>query len=194
MNNESFREEMRYEYPELTTESVVLDCGGYEGRFAEEISRRHGCHVHVLEPVRAFYERTRERVKEWPKVKVWPFGIGGQTKDELFRIKGDMTGVYADGGGDLEWVQLWGINHLWRILEAREIDLLKLNVEGAEFPVLTSLTDLGMPEWFKNIQVQWHGVAPRAGERRESIMQELGKTHALTWDFGWTWQNWRVRQ
>ncbi len=191
MTSEPFREEARYEYP-LTPDSVVLDCGGYEGTFAAEISRRYNCHVHVLEPIQAFYDRTRERLKDMPKVKVHHLGIGGETKAAWFFIKGDMTGAFQ-GEGDMERVMLASPLLCLTLVDCSEVALLKLNIEGAEYEVLETMLAKRLVRRFRNIQVQWHSVAFNAENRREKIMAQLAETHELTFDYGWTWQNYRLK-
>lgn len=191
MTTEPFREEIRYEY-DLTPDSVVLDCGGYEGTFAEEISRRYGCYVHVLEPVKAFYEQTFQRLKAWLKVRVYNFGIGAENDSVQFHIKGNMTGSFT-GEGETESVLLGSPKTILELLGSQTIDLLKLNIEGSEFEVLENIIGIGLAERFRNIQVQWHGVVPDAVERHEAITSRLSETHELTWDYGWTWQNWRIK-
>lgn len=186
-----FREEMRYEYPELTPDSVVLDCGGYEGRFAEGINDRYNCYVHVLEPVKEFYERTRDRLKGRENIHVWPFGIGATTQDQVFGIKGDMTGVFANG--EFECVQLLWWKACLKWVSPRSLDLMKLNIEGGEFGVLEDMLRHEGVKSVRNIQVQWHDVAPKAAARRNEIIRCLQGTHELTWDFGWVWQNWKIK-
>lgn len=191
-----FREEMRYEY-ELTPDSVVIDCGGYEGRFAEEISRRYGCWVYVHEPVREFYERTRDRLAPWGRVAVIHSGVGRQSEFSSFRVKGDMTGEFADGTGSVERVDLEDAARVIPInlsgVERPSVDLMKLNIEGGEFDVIERLLECGLMPKIRNLQVQWHPVVADAEQRREAIMKRLAETHELTWDFGWVWQNWRVK-
>jgi FkbM family methyltransferase len=196
MNSAPFTESMRYDYPDMTADSVVLDCGGFEGTFAEGISQRYDCTVHVLEPVRAFYERTRERLKDRPKVRVWPFGIWHWTTMLPMKVCGDVTGAYRQEGQDESVLVLRAVD-LGRSL-ARKVDstlhLLKLNIEGAEFDVLESLLDHGAVWRYENIQVQWHDVAPNAEARRDKIIERLSVSHELTFDHGWVWQSWRARK
>lgn len=190
-----FSEELRYIY-DLTPDSVVLDCGGYEGTFAEGISQRYDCHVHVLEPVRAFYERTRERLKDRAKVRVWPFAIWHWTTMLSMRVCGDVTGAYRAEGQDEDVLAVRAVD-LGKALSRKSdglFHLLKLNIEGAEFDVLETLLDHGEIWRYENIQVQWHDVAPAAESRRNKIIERLSSSHELTFDHGWVWQNWRIKK
>jgi FkbM family methyltransferase len=188
MNTEPFREEMRYEY-DLTPESLVVDCGGYEGAFAEGICRRYGCSVRVYEPVPEWAERIQERLKPWPKAKVFALGIGPCDGSLIFRIKGDMTGEFV-GEGQLVSAHLV---QPATVICQDDVDLLKLNIEGGEFAVLETMLNQGLMALVNNLQVQWHDVAPAAELRRNAIIARLSETHELTFDHGWIWQNWRIK-
>lgn len=183
-----FREEMRYEYP-LAPDSVVLDCGGYEGRWAAGIHERYGCTVHVLEPVKRFYQQIVQRFAGNDKIHVYNLGIGGRSETVLFFIKGDMTGAYAENP-DADLVHLEAADSLLRMLDIVELDVLKLNIEGGEWEVIPRLIETGEIKRVKNLQVQWHNVGLGNRTMFDELQVELTLTHHLTFDAGWVWQNW----
>lgn len=188
---ENFTEDLRYQY-DLTPESVVLDCGGYEGRFAAGIYDRYGCTVHVLEPVKHFYDGIVLRFgADHPKVRVHNIGIGSTCRTDRFSIKGDMTGPYADNP-ETESVSIVGVDRLFSVLGLWLIgvDVMKLNIEGGEFETIEALMDGKMINNVRNIQVQWHSVVPDYQARYDALQAKLAQTHHLTFDHGWVWQNW----
>jgi len=191
---ENFREEMRYEYPSLNTDSVVVDCGGYEGRFADEIFRRYGCTVHVLEPVKRFHDEIVRRFGEHPSIFAHNVGIAAEgPTTATFRIKGDMTGAHADQGEEVE-VKLVGVVYFMEYFAPDGVDLFKLNVEGHEFEVIEKLIDSGVIAKVRNLQCQFHNVVPNAQARYDALQKKLAETHHLTFDHGWVWQNWERNQ
>jgi len=188
-----FTEEMRYEY-DLTPDSVVLDCGGYEGRWAAGIHDKYGCHVYVLEPITKFFDNIAKRFSGNPKIHLWNYGISMEGQPETMSIKGDMTGRYANNPECVE-VKTFSPQQIFGIIN-KDIDLMKLNVEGAEFGVIEIMT-VYSPELIKcvrNLQVQWHDVAPNAQSRYDVLQKKLAETHHLTFDHGWVWQNWEINQ
>ena len=70
------------------------------------------------------------------------------------------------------------------------IDLIKINIEGDEFPVLKSLIDNDVIHMFKNIQVQFHQFIPDSVNLRNWIREKLTLTHKLTYDYEFVWENW----
>lgn len=182
-------EAMRYEY-DLTPDSVVLDCGGYKGEWAEEIHRRYGCTVHVLEPVKEFFDRIVARFgPDHPKIHVHQFGVGEFSGSAEFGIQNDSTGQFS-GSAEREIVMLHSIGATIRALNLGTISLMKLNTEGAEFSVIEALLNTGLIDRVDAIQVQFHDCAPDSKRRYEVIQERLAETHFLTLYTGWQWQSW----
>jgi len=175
-----FTESMRYEYP-LTPDSLVVDVGGYEGRFANTIVEKYGCRVWCFEPV--FYEDIRSKLH--PSILIFEKGLAGSNRTELMHIKGDSTGVFADG--EAKRVEL--VDIVDAIQEP--VALLKLNCEGCEFEILEALLERGNPLLYDNIQVQFHGVVSDAEDRWLKIRLQLLDTHELTYDAPWCWENYK---
>jgi hypothetical protein len=47
---------------------------------------------------------------------------------------------------------------------------------------------------FKNIQVQFHDfIIENATERMENIQKQLAKTHKITYQFNFVWENWQLK-
>ena len=188
-----FEENDRYVY-DLTPDSVVLDCGGYEGRWTAGIFEKYGCHVYVLEPITQFFDNIAKRFSGNPKIHLWNYGISMEGQPEKFSIKGDMTGRYADNP-EMQDVLTFSPQQIFGIIN-KNIDLMKLNVEGAEFGVIEMMT-IYSPELIKrvrNLQVQWHSVVPDAQSRYDALQKKLAETHHLTFDHGWVLQNWERNQ
>ncbi len=186
-----FHEDDRYDYP-LTPDSVVLDLGCYEGTFAAKIHEKYGCQVFAFEPVTPFFERCRDRFNgHHPKVIVLNLAVGGKEGEVEGRIKGDMSGLYADQGEPWK-AKMVTMRQALQFVGPRVVALLKINIEGGEFDLLEDMVRDDLMKNFDNIQVQWHAVVPNAIERYKDLQGELSKTHHLTFDAGWIWQNWRL--
>jgi FkbM family methyltransferase len=187
-----FEESDRYEYP-LTPESVVIDLGCYRGDFAAQIHEKYGCRVFSFEPVAPFFDRCSERFKGHPKITVMNLAVGGENREVEGRIKGDMSGLFAGDGEPWKCRMIRGVG-IFSLLNIDEVDLVKINIEGGEFDLLDDLVDSHVLHRFRNIQVQWHDVVPDARTRFEALQADLAETHHLTFDHGWVWQSWRLRE
>lgn len=199
-----FTESLRYEYP-LTKDSLVIDCGGYEGNFAFQIAERYGCHVVSYEPIRRFHQKFVARLLAERADKVAPafvvmvrVGVGATMRSEEFTIKGDMSGIVADGE-EKETVQIMPIAAVidgWlKEFDLTTVALLKLNIEGMEFETLEALLDAGYVSRIDHLQIQWHSVVPQFESRREAIRKRLAITHQPSWELGAFdngWDGWRI--
>lgn len=181
-----FVENMRYDYP-LDCESYVIDVGGYEGRFATILHRGYGCDVDVYEPVNKFFLDCVRNLQPYPIIRVFNYGIGGSERDETFHIETDRTGIYANGGS--EQVKIKDIKDVI----TRNVDLIKINIEGMEYELLERVIECDLQTKLKNIQVQFHRIGDNYEERYEKIKEKLLETHELTFDYPFVWQNFRLK-
>lgn len=185
-----FHEDDRYDYP-LTPDSVVIDLGCYEGTFAAKIHEKYGAKVFAFEPVPQFFERCFNRFQgKDAKIIVFNFAVGGEAGVVDGKVKGDMSGQFADQGEPWS-AKMVTMKHALEMIGASKVDLLKINIEGGEFSLLEDMLLTGLLPSFDNIQVQWHSVVPNYQERFDALQGELAKTHFLTFNAGWVWQNWR---
>lgn len=184
-----FNEEMRYDYP-LTPDSLVVDCGGYKGDFAVKMHDKYGCVVKVFEPIDEFYKQICYRIRDRGRIKVFPVAIGSSEREQKIYLSDNSTGLFKES----EFALVAIIKPLCFFNIQRPVDVLKLNIEGSEFEVLENILQTGTEKQFKNIQVQFHQVVPDYEARYEAIRAKLLKTHELTYDFPWHWQNFRLKE
>lgn len=185
-----FSEDLRYAYP-LNADSVVVDLGCFEGTFAAKIHEMYGCRVFSFEPVPSFYDRCFLRFARNSKIVVMNLAVGNRDGEVTGCIRGDSSGIFAKDGE--EWkARMVPMSTVMQMLGLKKVDLLKINVEGSEFDILENLTAQPLIGLIENIQVQWHDVVPNAIERYKDLQAALSKTHHLTFDHGWVWQNWKI--
>lgn len=182
-----YSEELRLTYP-LSPSSLVVDAGGYKGDWAAEISRRYGCEVHVFEPVGEYHRRIVERFARNTQIVVHHAGLSNEDCSVEFGIQNDSTGRFATAE-ERERVRL--LDAALVVAGMGDIDLMKLNIEGSEFPVVERLISSDMIGRVRDLQVQWHACAPDAHSRFDELQVALARTHFLTFDSQWVWQNWR---
>jgi FkbM family methyltransferase len=191
----AFTENFRYTDYDLTPDSVVIDCGCYEGKFARLISERHDCRVLAFEPIPQFYEVCKTNLAPYRKVELFNLGVSGSTRDEIWAIKGDSTGMVSTGDIRVP-VSIRDIAEVFAEFGLTSCDLLKLNIEAAEYSVILRLIDTGLIGGVKNLQVQWHSVLPSYAAARAHLEECLLVTHERTWergDFDNGWDNFRLK-
>lgn len=184
---------LRLDYP-LTRDSVVIDAGGYEGKFAALIRERYDCKVHVFEPVPAYVERLRRRFQDDPEVSIHPYGIGGRGSSAIIAVAGDASSAHRPNlSTECIEAPIRSIGEVVELLNIQDIALFKINIEGAEFDLLDTLIQSGLVEQVADIQVQFHDFIPLAHERMLDVRRRLSETHYPTYMFSFVWENWRRR-
>lgn len=173
-------EHIRYEY-DLNPTSRVIDLGAYKGEWANELHNRYGCKVVVVEPT--------EYINDFRNGIIVNKAAGTHNGIMSFGGRAYYTSSFETGDHEYESID---INNL--IEQYAIIDLLKVNIEGAEYDVLNHIIGAGLHVRIKNIQVQFHQIDGVPYERwYDEISKQLSLTHKLTWHYPFCWENWALK-
>jgi len=181
-----------------TAESIVVDCGGYKGDWAHDIFERYKSRVLVFEPVTHFADGIRARFKSNSKVETFTFGLGDANETAHINLSENASSQFARkfwpfGGASEPTVEI-KIRKFAEFMDEAGItyvDLMKINIEGAEYDLLDHVIASDWAPRIRDIQVQFHDFVPNASERRERIRAVLRATHHTTYEYPFVWENWR---
>ena len=174
----------------LTDKSVIMDLGGYTGVWAQQMIDKYNPNVYILEPVTKFYEGMVNKFSNNSKVHLMNVGIGTEDKDGFIFMSGDATSSNLANGESISVkfnssdtiLGKWGLN---------EVDLIQINIEGDEYPLIEHKLETGSINKFKNIQVQFHLGIENDVERREKIRDGLTKNgFKNNFDYPFVWESW----
>lgn len=172
-------EHLRYEY-DLTPASIVIDLGAYRGEWANEIHARYGCQVVVIEPT--------EYIRNYQHGPIINKAAGTHNGKISFGGRAYYTSAFEPGDHEYECVDVNSI-----IEQYADIDLLKVNIEGAEYDLLQHIIGAGLHTRIKNLQVQFHQIVGVPYEKwYNEIADKLAVTHKLTWHYPYCWENWKL--
>jgi FkbM family methyltransferase len=177
---------------DLGPESLVFDVGGYRGEFVEQVTARFDCRVHVFEPVPQYCAEIREKLGGNPKVTINCVGLSDTTRTETISVDGAASSVVKQAGERTE-IRLVDIGEYLAPMGRPRIDLIKINIEGAEYALLERMHELGLIERCRDIQIQFHDFVGDAEARRDKLRRMLAATHDLTYDYYFIWENWHLR-
>ena len=96
-----------------------------------------------------------------PKVNVHNYGLGGEDRSEKIALKDNASSIYKSDGF-LEEIEIVDVVRWLTENEIKDIDLIKINIEGGEFELLEKLIEHDTLIHFRNIQVQFHDFVPNA--------------------------------
>lgn len=184
---------LRIDYDNLNENSIVIDLGGYKGEWASNIYSKYLCNVFVFEPASRFYQQIKKRFERNPKIKLYPFGLGSQDKEEKIYLNAESTSIHKKKGTP-ENISIKNFATFLKQNDIKKIDLIKINIEGSEYDLLEFLIENNLIEQIENIQVQFHNFVENAEARMKKIQNNLAKTHTLTYQYNFVWENWKLKR
>lgn len=178
---------------DLNENSIIFDVGGYKGEFASDLFCKFNASIYVFEPIKSFYDIIVAKFSNNYKVKTFNYGLAG--KDVILQISmSDNSSSVFLKTNDSETIHLKSIVEFLKNNSIANVDLIKINIEGGEYELLESLIENDLITVFKNIQVQFHDFLLENGKvRMNKIQENLTKTHRLTYQFEFVWENWELK-
>lgn len=157
----------------LDSNSVVLDLGANTGVFSRTISEKLGCKVYSIEPVPTLFDS----IQETDLIKKMAVAVASKSGFADVYLPEDRCATMhkrkQDEAGKMIRVEAVSLNEIVKKLKLREIDLIKMDIEGEELPILESLN-------FQDLQIadQWtiefHDfLYPETHERVEKIKRKF---------------------
>lgn len=178
---------------DLPKNPIIFDLGGYKGEWTDKILQKHpDATVYIFEPVDEFYLALGIKYAGLDNVRVLSFALGKDTKSDIIHIDDNCSSLYTTKGKQ-QGVQCIDIFDFLRENEKiiPRVDLMKINIEGAEYELLEHMSEMGIFNGVTNIQIQFHDFIPNAIKRRNKIQKELSLTHHLTYEYPFVWENWK---
>lgn len=189
---------LRTNYPKLNQDSLVLDLGGFHGDFAIHMNQKYGAHCHIFEVIPNLCDQISKAIDGNPKLHLHRFGLAKTTRKEKLFLAQEGSSIFSHRANtkaeeisiSLQDASIWLDSNTSGVM----IDLIKINIEGGEYELLEHLIATGKINLIKNIQVQFHeDVIPDAQNRMESIQKNLSKTHSLTFQEIFIYENWELK-
>jgi FkbM family methyltransferase len=188
-------ETLRLDYPCLNADSIVFDLGGYKGDFAAKIFEKYGCRVYLFEPHPEFYQVCVERFRG--NEKIIPINIGLSDLAGSFFLSDSVDGSSFLNADHRDKPRIkCEVREFFEVLDELAIDhvdLMKVNIEGGEYPLLKHIVDNDRAALVGTYQIQFHNFIENAEASRKHIVEGLSKTHERTWCYEFVWENWSAR-
>ena len=139
---------------------VVVDVGANTGRDAEVYLQRGAKSLLLFEPIAANVAILRDKFKENPKVKVFPYALGSAERRSFLNMDGDSgEGSYEVLDGEVSIEVRDVVSVFQQTIHDNDRVFLSLNCEGCEFELLGRLAAHANGAYLRNGTVQTINMA-----------------------------------
>lgn len=175
-----------YDYMDLPEGAVIFDFGGDTGRWADMVlDHQPSCTIHLFEPHPRKAATLRNKYREEDRVKVYDYALGS-AEGKLPLPEASISGVETT-------VDVVSVRRYFDTFDFPEIDLVKLNIGGAEYDLLPALMHAGIIQNIKRLQVNFHLKGESQIADRDDIRAGLASSHDCAWCYPFIWEEWRRR-
>ena len=176
---------------ELKPHSIIFDVGGYEGSFTTRLLDKNSkSFFYIFEPIYKYYKSIKKKFENVDNVSVFPFGLSDENKTIPLELNFDRTshnGV-LDIDSNYELSNLKSISDFVIEKKIEQIDLLKLNVEGAEYEILDNLISTNLMDKVKTLLIQFHLNQSKDYLKYKSLKKKILKTHNCEFKSIFVWE------
>jgi len=174
----------------LEENPVIFDVGGFLGDWTEEALKYHPtAKIYIFEPVSSYYNVIKGRYNSNPNIQVFNFGLSNETKSIDISVGGDASSTHRTVG-DIERIQLKNVSTFLLEQNIERIHLIKINIEGEEYPLLEWMVQSEDLVKFDNFLIQFHTFVDNYDNRRRVIQYDLGKNYSQIFNFEMIFEGW----
>ncbi|MEK0336337.1 MAG: FkbM family methyltransferase [Nitrosopumilus sp.] len=184
--------ELQFSFDDINSDSMVWDIGLYKGDWTSEIYEKYHPYIFAFEPVKSFYDFAVERFRGNEKISIFNFGLGDRKRFDRVKLSGDGTSLFKEN--KTESVEIRDISEEFVHRGLRQVDLLALNCEGAEYEILRRLFNIGIINKFNQLFIQFHNLKEDDKRLRDEICVMLTKTHNRLYCYAFVWELWKRKE
>jgi FkbM family methyltransferase len=175
--------------------SMVLDVGAFNGDWSQKIWDRYQPTIHGFEPAPSGHQSMAKRFYGNERVQAHDYGLGAGDTTAALALRGPGSSIYDEPGrfGAVD-VRIRDVVEVLDELGLKEIDLLKVNIEGGEYDLIDRLEESGWLPHIRLLLVQFHEWHPKAYRRRRQNRRAFSRDHEEVWNYPWVWEYWRRKK
>lgn len=163
----------------LTRDSVVVEVGGYKGRWGLQIAERYAPRLFVFEPQPWAAAVCRAVLKG--KALVLPYALGVSAGVALMG-EWETDGCSLLKAGAEHQVEMVEIGATFRQLAITHVDLMLMNIEGYEYVLLPHMIEHGILPQRLMVQFHEYEAGPSATESVFALLASAG--YQVAWTYG----------
>ena len=181
---------------QLKPKSIIFDVGGYEGSFTERLFNKNPqSFFYVFEPIYKFYKNIKRKFENTDNIFIFPVGLSDENKTIPLELNFDRTSHSGmlDVDSQFELSNLKSISEFIIEKKIESIDLLKLNVEGAEYEILNNLINTNLICRIKTLLIQFHLNENIDYSKYKILKNKILKTHKSEFNSIFVWEKFTLK-
>ena len=131
--------------------------------------------------------------KDNKKVRLVNNAISSIERDIVLNVSTDGTSETMIESDNKVTVKALTLETILGLFNVEQIDLMQMNIEGEEYPLMKHLVDTEAIIKIKNFQVQFHMIDESSIEKREYIEEKLFDLgYRQKWNYDFVWESWTI--
>jgi FkbM family methyltransferase len=174
--------------------SLILDLGTYKGYTTRLLSNLYKCKIFTFEPMIPFYNEAVKECEMHANITVLPYGLGNSNYNFLMNNSGDATSMFSVI--DQTTAVTCKVRDFFEFLreyDMNTIDLLHINIEGAEYDLLDYIFTAQFHLHIRYLIIQFHYQSAENDEKIKRYTDILSKTHTCEYNYNYVWTKWTLR-
>lgn len=178
------------DYP-LDSTSQVIELGGFTGVWSEKIIDKFNPNLIIVEPIPQFVDELKRNFGSNPKVNIEEVAISTSNKTINLYVKGCATSETNVVSKKIVSVKSYDINYFISKYNLSKIDLIQVNIECEEYPLIINWIETGFLKNVKYLQVQFHTFCKNYEENYKQIFDGLKKNgFEINYKYDFVWESW----
>lgn len=174
----------------LDETSTVFDVGAFDGSWSKALWEKARPTIYAFEPAPNPFRRATEALADADRIHVLEYGLGARDETLSLGLSAAGSSLFAEGTIGSTPVEVRDVVGVLEELGLERLDVIKLNIEGAEYDLLDRLAATGWLDRIDTVLVQFHEWHPHAYRRRWQIRRALAAAHVEAWCHPWVWECW----
>jgi len=166
----------------LVPKSVVVDLGACRGDFSKYIASNYGCSVFAVEASPALFAEIEER----PLIRKYNYAIADNDGVATFfestlETAGNIIGTKPNSSGNTVEIKAMTLSSFLAEIGITEIDLLKIDIEGAEIQLFDTIQDEDIL-CAKQLTIEFHDSVTYPNVSTEDVKRIIKKIVSMGFD------------
>jgi FkbM family methyltransferase len=176
---------------DLTPDSFVVEVGGFIGEWAARIYCLHSCNIDIYEPHPVLMEQIVHTFLFNNKVTTFNIALGNS--NGTMKLYGDdmSASLLKNRIGNAHEVTVRKASEVFtERYSGMDIDLLSVNIEGAEYDVMPDIIENFGLESVKNIKICFHNNVKDYRKKTKEVQEAMSVTHHKVWGYEHWGESW----